>query len=664
MGSSNVVLSSVAVTNNHHLDQGITKTEFEAMQDDNMDCGGEDIKQLGISDWRNNFDIDEQSLEGALGALEQQHPQQQQLLLHHGSPPLATSAPTYETATLSPDSINGGARSRHVSAQQMMQQQQHAVPSSPGGDSLVESLNCLSGLTIPKHEVCSAATSPLPQQHLMTSQQQFSPIHPVSNQDSCSPPPLQVRVHPPPDIRVQEVQQQQQQFSPTQSVQFSPSQPPQQQFSPMPMQQQQQQFSPLSLHTEQQLQVPQQQQQPQLSPVHQRQFSHAASPNEPCSPPSLPVRILPELQMEQQQQVTSPYMQHNDSSCMDDSSLQSPQDPLSQAQQQQQQPMDSASQSSTTSFLRQALMSNTKGLRTLRNSIASSSAPQPAPQMSHAKSESDLVSMANSANASSHNHDEPFANIAAPTDVDYLDIDKLVNSAVEKHTNSPPPPADASIPPTTSSIDYDRASSLDESLQIALPTRPLSRAAVARQVSTSSSVAIVPQNTVLQLPNNNMKVQMEVLGHDVFNKKQVNSSVPTTGAAVLRPPPTTACSSLAQLLPKAQQQQAMAAAAGRRQETTKSKPRTTRAATETTAAAARPTAMTANQEEEGREEGEIEEEVLLRLGPEVDTLPTDLGCTRSENRERSCQNQHPLLLLRRHLLLPPCHPSTRCPLPW
>ena len=29
--------------------------------------------------------------------------------------------------------------------------------------------------------------------------------------------------------------------------------------------------------------------------------------------------------------------------------------------------------------------------------------------------------------------DEPFANIEAPTDMDYLDIDTLVNNAVERH---------------------------------------------------------------------------------------------------------------------------------------------------------------------------------------------------------------------------------------
>ena len=154
--------------------------------------------------------------------------------------------------------------------------------------------------------------------------------------------------------------------------------------------------------------------------------------------------------------------------------------------------------------------------------------------------------------------DEPFANIAAPSDTDYLDIDMLVNMAMEKHEQGdssmpngqqqlPPPPSyDVAVAnlrqpegqlPAQSSPGVQQAACSNASSQapfnanptpmtISLPTEPLSRSQIANATAnTSSSVAIVPQSTVIQLPagSANLKVEMEVL--DLFK------SQPTATAA-------------------------------------------------------------------------------------------------------------------------------------
>ena len=230
----------------------------------------------------------------------------------------------------------------------------------------------------------------------------------------------------------------------------------------------------------------------------------------------------------------------------------------------------------TTSFLRQALLATTKSLTKLRHSMVHTSNST----LKHVKSETDLTAMQLNQEVNSSpqppgvalclaqspmadempencsNNDEPFANIAAPADFDYLDIDLLVNSTMEKHgspqvqtnTNTdamseglhtPPPPS------YETSIAKDRNVTLPPSafmtpMTIALPTEPLSRSLIANSAVTTSSnlncpsstVAIVPQNTVITLPSNNLKVEMEVLDH-MFKKKddyEPATSAPSTPA--------------------------------------------------------------------------------------------------------------------------------------
>ena len=232
-------------------------------------------------------------------------------------------------------------------------------------------------------------------------------------------------------------------------------------------------------------------------------------------------------------------------------------------------------QASTTSFLRQALLASTKSLTKLRISMTNS-----APQHNHPSTTTSEVKSEAVVNKSEA--DEPFANIAAPTDVDYLDIDMLVNSAVEKHTASagdaasassrptlPPPSyedtmaavaaaavAAASVSPndptapqkqsTTSSLpNFPSSTATARSpsssggpplpVNISLPTEPLSRSQI-QSTPSSPSVAIVPQSTILRLPTTNLKVGMEVLDH-LFKKTPDNAIVTSNNNVVMSSKP-------------------------------------------------------------------------------------------------------------------------------
>lgn len=79
------------------------------------------------------------------------------------------------------------------------------------------------------------------------------------------------------------------------------------------------------------------------------------------------------------------------------------------------------------------------------------------------------------------NHELPF-------DLDCLDIDSLVREAVERHQ-----PQDLVKP-----------------MQVSLPTEPLARSAIDAEMMANNQVAIVPQSSIIQLPNNNLKLEMEV----------------------------------------------------------------------------------------------------------------------------------------------------------
>jgi hypothetical protein len=162
--------------------------------------------------------------------------------------------------------------------------------------------------------------------------------------------------------------------------------------------------------------------------------------------------------------------------------------------------------------------------------------------------------------------DEPFANIEAPTDMEYLDIDSLVNNAVDRHEAGlpnqeshaasttrgstmatlalPPAPSIQTPPPlpdndallpmdhsavfnrvlpnsTQSSLSLLPLSAAPTPFTVTLPTEPLSRSQIELNASSqpsllglaSNTVAIVPQSTIIQLPSANMKVEVEVLGH-------------------------------------------------------------------------------------------------------------------------------------------------------
>ena len=96
--------------------------------------------------------------------------------------------------------------------------------------------------------------------------------------------------------------------------------------------------------------------------------------------------------------------------------------------------------------------------------------------------------------------------------MDCLDIDLLVKNAVEKHERS------SQVNNNNSQVQS----------KILLPTEPLSRSSLNPSTLRNSTVAIVPQSSVIQLGSNNLKVEMEVLDpySSVNSKKatKINSS--------------------------------------------------------------------------------------------------------------------------------------------
>ena len=218
----------------------------------------------------------------------------------------------------------------------------------------------------------------------------------------------------------------------------------------------------------------------------------------------------------------------------------------------------------TTSFLRQALLASTQAFSKMRTSLTSTVAnPKPEHQELIYNS-GQLSNSATTVNSFQNSavHDEPFANIEAPTDMEYLDIDTLVNNAVERHQAGLPnqqsqmleqsriqqqmlmedsssssslqtPPPVSALPDTDSLMQLnhqfdssmlDHSTPLQTPFTVTLPTEPLSRSQIdLSQLNssvqnsilghTSNTVAIVPQSTIIQLPNANMKVEVEVLGH-------------------------------------------------------------------------------------------------------------------------------------------------------
>ena len=254
-------------------------------------------------------------------------------------------------------------------------------------------------------------------------------------------------------------------------------------------------------------------------------------------------------------------------------------------------PQPSPSPAPTTSFLRQALLASTQALAKMRTSMTNSVAnikneQQDALFGSQQNNNNNQILSGNfSSIATSIQQDEPFANIEAPTDMEYLDIDTLVNNAVERHQaglpnqhqnveqqrrqlqqqmmdesslHTPPPmstlPENESLSSANDSLMQIDQNVFESSLMdtsktlsvlhavnptpftVSLPTEPLSRSQIAiSQLNSPSqssihghpgnSVAIVPQSTIIQLPNANMKVEVEVLDH-IF--RQENSLISGT----------------------------------------------------------------------------------------------------------------------------------------
>ena len=229
-------------------------------------------------------------------------------------------------------------------------------------------------------------------------------------------------------------------------------------------------------------------------------------------------------------------------------------------------PSPQPSSAPSTSFLRQALLASTQAFSKMRTSLTSSLATikpeqqqdllfNPGQSPGNSNGGQILQSFTSSATL-----DEPFANIEAPTDMEYLDIDTLVNNAVERHQaglpnqqqqttveriqhqqqhvlvndrttsslNSATPPL--SVLPNGDSLmqldqvqfQMDSSKPLATPFNVSLPTEPLSRSQIDLSQLNSNSqgsllgvnaVAIVPQSTIIQLPTANMKVEVEVLGH-------------------------------------------------------------------------------------------------------------------------------------------------------
>lgn len=187
---------------------------------------------------------------------------------------------------------------------------------------------------------------------------------------------------------------------------------------------------------------------------------------------------------------------------------------------------------SSTSFLRQALLATTQSLAKLRYSITSTTPVTPANTVNKPVDPMSLTTAItnnnnnNTTTANAH-HDEPFANIEAPTDMDYLDIDVLVNNAVERHQQPP--------------VSVTSSEPKKASLTVSLPTEPLSRSLIAEATASSqmtpllhNTVAIVPQSSVIQLQGtNNLKVEMEVLDHlfQVQNNEDSSNATNTNKSA-------------------------------------------------------------------------------------------------------------------------------------
>ena len=133
--------------------------------------------------------------------------------------------------------------------------------------------------------------------------------------------------------------------------------------------------------------------------------------------------------------------------------------------------------------------------------------------------------------------DAPFANIdtSSVTSMDCLDIDLLVKNAVEKHH------AESR---NSSQVNNNNSNSVQS--KILLPTEPLSRSSLNPSTLRNSTVAIVPQSSVIQLGSNNLKVEMEVLDpySTVNNKKasKMNSSRRSrNSSAMAKKKRTTSC---------------------------------------------------------------------------------------------------------------------------
>ena len=114
--------------------------------------------------------------------------------------------------------------------------------------------------------------------------------------------------------------------------------------------------------------------------------------------------------------------------------------------------------------------------------------------------------------------------------MDCLDIDLLVKNAVEKHERS------SQVNNNNSQVQS----------KILLPTEPLSRSSLNPSTLRNSSVAIVPQSSVIQLGSNNLKVEMEVLDpySSTVNKKatKINSSRRSrNSSAITKKKRTTSC---------------------------------------------------------------------------------------------------------------------------
>ena len=115
--------------------------------------------------------------------------------------------------------------------------------------------------------------------------------------------------------------------------------------------------------------------------------------------------------------------------------------------------------------------------------------------------------------------------------MDCLDIDLLVKNAVEKHERS-------------SHVNNNNSPQVQS--KILLPTEPLSRSSLNPSTLRNSSVAIVPQSSVIQLGSNNLKVEMEVLDpySSVNSKKatKINSSRRSrNSSAITKKKRTTSC---------------------------------------------------------------------------------------------------------------------------